>query len=230
MQDSRNHNTRIKFCGLTRAEDVDCAIQLGVDEIGLVFAGHKRNLDIDSAGKLAAMATGKVQITGLFMDHDVAAVQQILAQVALDRLQFHGRESADYCASFGRPWLKAIAAGDRQDLLQELEQWAPQQARQLLALLLDAHTSGTAGGSGEVFNWTRIPQQRPLPIYLAGGLTPANVAAAIRQVRPETVDVSSGIEISPGIKCPDTMESFVNEVRNVFESRQPDANISNNQR
>jgi len=221
MPQHRTQKTRIKFCGLTRAQDVECALALGVDEIGLVFAGQRRNIDIAVARKLAAMVRDRVQLTGLFMNHSASAVSQVLDEVALDRLQFHGNESPAFCAAFARPWLKAIAAGADQDVAASMQQWAQWRQQNLLAVLLDAHAGDQAGGSGEMFDWSLIPRQRPVPIYLAGGLTAHNVAAAMRQVRPETVDVSSGIETSPGQKCPDKMQAFVNEVNNVFESGQP---------
>lgn len=224
MSPQRNSRIRIKFCGLTRPQDVQRAVALGVDEIGLVFAGSRRKLDTHTASKLATLvhdlASGRVQVTGLFMNHSSAAVSEVLAQVALDRLQFHGAETAEFCAAFGRPWIKAIAVTAADDVVASLQQWSHWQQQQLLAMLLDAHAGNQPGGTGEVFDWSLIPQQRPLPIYLAGGLTPDNVAAAIRQLRPETVDVSSGIETSPGCKCPDKMQAFVNEVNHVFESGQ----------
>ncbi len=220
MSKQRMDKTRIKFCGLTQADDVDHALTLGVDEMGLVFAGRKRNIDIASAARLAAMAQDKLLVTGLFMNPAAAAVHEVLAQVALDRLQFHGNESPEFCAGFGRPWIKAISAADCDDLPAAMQRWQPWQQQGLQALLLDAHAGDKVGGSGERFDWSMVPRQRPLPIYLAGGLTADNVAAAIAQVRPETVDVSSGIETSPGRKCPDKMQAFVNEVKYVFESGQ----------
>lgn len=206
---------------MTRPQDVECALALGVDEIGLVFAGQRRNIDLDTARKLAEMVHDRAQLTGLFMNHSAAAVTEVLAQVKLDRLQFHGNERADFCAAFGRPWIKAVAVGTDAELGRCMRQWVDCGQQRLLALLLDAHAGDQAGGSGEAFDWSMIPPQRPLPIYLAGGLSAANVAAAIRQVRPETVDVSTGIETSPGHKCPDKMQAFVNEVNHVFESGQP---------
>jgi len=206
---------------MTRPQDVECALALGVDEIGLVFAGQRRKIDLDTARKLAEMVHDRAQLTGLFMNHSAAAVSEVLAQVKLDRLQFHGNERADFCAAFGRPWIKAVAVGTDTELARSMRQWADCGQQQLLALLLDAHAGDQAGGSGKAFDWSMITPQRPLPIYLAGGLSAANVAAAIRQVRPETVDVSTGIETGPGHKCPDKMQAFVNEVNHVFESGQP---------
>ncbi len=220
MPKDQARTTRIKFCGLTRVQDVECALALGVDEIGLVFAGQRRNIDINTAKALARVVHGRAVLTGLFMNPTTAMVSAVLAQVPLDRLQFHGTESPGFCAGFGRPWIKAITVTGAHDVAVGMRQWTPYQHQRLQALLLDAHAGDQAGGRGEVFDWTVVPPRRPLPIYLAGGLTPDNVAAAIRQVRPETVDVSSGIETSPGRKCPVKMQAFVNEVNNVFKNGQ----------
>jgi phosphoribosylanthranilate isomerase len=128
--------------------------------------------------------------------------------VALDLLQFHGSEPARYCAAFGRPYLKAVRVGPETDLLQYAALHAGAKG-----LLLDAFSGAAPGGTGETFDWSLIPRQLPLPIVLAGGLTPDNVGEAVRRVRPWAVDVSSGVEADKGIKDAAKIAAFIRGVR-----------------
>lgn len=199
---------RVKFCGLTRAEDARVAIDLGVDALGLVFVPQsKRFLDPDRANALLAGVAPLVQVIGLFMDASAADVAAVLDAVPLDVLQFHGRESPEYCRQFRRPYIKALAMGDGVDVVRTASGYAAARG-----VLLDAHRSGEQGGTGQRFDWSLIPAALADRIILAGGLTPENVAEAITDVRPYAVDVSSGIESAPGIKCPRRMQQFMNEV------------------
>jgi phosphoribosylanthranilate isomerase len=207
--------TRVKFCGITRPEDACAAIALGVDAIGLVFVPQSRRcVDLAQARAVIAEVPPLVSVIGLFMDAEPAEVAQVLDALPLDSLQFHGRESAAFCGQFNRPYVKALAMGDAVDVVHAASGYAAARG-----VLLDAHRSGEQGGSGERFDWSAIPQSMAARIVLAGGLTPDNVAAAITQVRPHAVDVSSGIESAPGIKCPERMRQFMNEVERA--SRQP---------
>ena len=200
--------TRVKFCGITRAEDARSAIALGVDAIGLVFVpGSKRCVDLEQAREVMSAVSPLVSVIGLFMDAAAADVAAVLDALPLDALQFHGRESAEYCRQFKRPYVKALAMGDGVDVAHAASGYAGARG-----VLLDAHRSGEQGGSGLSFDWSLIPPSLADRIILAGGLTPENVAAAITQVRPYAVDVSSGIESAPGIKCPRRMQLFMNEV------------------
>jgi len=207
---------RVKFCGITRAEDAAEAVRLGVDAVGLVFVpGSKRCVDIQQARDIVAAVPAFVSTVGLFMDADTAHVEAVLAAVPLDLLQFHGRERADFCAVFRQPYVKALAMGDGVDVAMMASAYAGARG-----VLLDAHRSGEQGGSGLRFDWSHIPASHASRIILAGGLAPDNVAAAIAAVRPYAVDVSSGIELAPGIKCPGRMRHFMNEVdRAARESR-----------
>jgi len=207
--------TRVKFCGITRPEDARLAIALGVDAIGLVFVPQSRRcVGIEQARAVIEAAAPLVSVIGLFMDAQPTEVRRVLDALPLDALQFHGRESAAYCRQFNRPYVKALAMGDGVDVVCAASSYA--EAR---GVLLDAHRSGEQGGSGMRFDWSAIPQSMTGRIILAGGLTPDNVAAAITGVRPYAVDVSSGIESAPGIKCPERMRQFMNEVERA--SRQP---------
>jgi len=206
---------RVKFCGFTRADDAALAVDLGVDAIGLVFVpGSRRHVDLPQACSIVNAMPPLVAAVGLFMDAPAAQVFATLEALPLELLQFHGTESPEYCAQFKRPYVKALAMGDGVDVLYAAARYARSRG-----VLLDAHRSGEQGGSGERFDWSAIPVSLVGQIILAGGLTPENVALAIAQVRPFAVDVSSGIESAPGIKCPHRMQKFMNEVDRA--SREP---------
>ena len=201
--------TRVKICGLARLDDALAAARLGADAIGLVFAAKSpRALAPEAAAAIAAAMPPFVARVGLFLDAEPAFVRAVCATVPLELLQFHGSESAAYCRAFDRPYIKAIAMGDDGDAA--LRALAYPDAA---ALLFDAHATGGQGGSGRTFDWSRVPRDLARPVVLAGGLVPENVAGAIAAVRPWAVDVSSGVEASPGIKDHGKMERFIDEVR-----------------
>lgn len=202
---------RIKICGMTRTEDVVAAAQLGVDAVGLVFyAKSPRNVNIEQAQALVAALPAFVTPTALFLDPDAEMVRQILGKVRIELLQFHGGEPAEFCRSFGRPYIKAVPMGSQADLAEYVQRHA-----QAAALLLDSHAAGQKGGTGKSFDWAAIPRFEGAPLILAGGLNPGNVASAIRMVRPYAVDVASGVESAPGIKDPNKMAAFAQEVNDV---------------
>ena len=203
-----SYRARVKFCGITRAEDARIAADLGVDAIGLVFVPRSpRCVSTRTAAEICSALPPLIQIVGLFMDADAATVQATLDAVPLDLLQFHGTETPEFCDSFRRSHVKALAMGDGLDV-----EYAAKRYARARGVLLDAHRSGEQGGTGMRFDWSEIPPRLAPRIILAGGLGPDNVAQAIRQVRPYAVDVSSGIETAPGIKCPRRMQLFMNEV------------------
>jgi len=201
--------TRIKICGITRAEDALSAAKNGADSIGLVFYGHSpRHVNIAQAKMLAEALPPFVTVVGLFVDAEATFVREVLANVPLDLLQFHGDESPEYCAQFNKPYLKAIRVKASVDLLQCAARF--QSAK---GLLLDAHVEGIPGGTGTAFDWALIPDKLSLPVILSGGLDMENVAVAIKQVHPYAVDVSSGVEASKGIKDAAKIAAFINEVK-----------------
>jgi len=200
--------TKIKFCGLTRVEDVQQAAALGIDALGFVFCQQSpRCIDIEQAKKLLAVCPPFITRVGLFMNDQASTIEQVCEALDIDVLQFHGDETAEFCASFGRSYMKSIAMGGRTDLARLSEY------TQAVALLLDGNEPGQPGGSGDAFNWQSIPQTLEQPVILAGGLDSDSVAAAIKQAQPYAVDVSSGIESSKGIKDKNKMIDFVNAVR-----------------
>ncbi|WP_147652434.1 phosphoribosylanthranilate isomerase [Vulcaniibacterium gelatinicum] len=203
--------TRIKFCGMTRAEDLRLAGEFGVDAVGFVFVpGSPRRLEPAQARDLREGLMPLVDVVALFMDSPAEYVHEVVRQVRPDLLQFHGGEDDAYCRSFGLPYLKAIAMGDGR-----CESAAALQARHpgASAFLFDSHGTGAHGGSGRSFDWSALPAGLERPFMLAGGLGPDNVFDAVRRTRPWGVDVSSGIERAPGVKDGDKMRRFVEEVR-----------------
>ncbi|MGB5064425.1 MAG: phosphoribosylanthranilate isomerase [Candidatus Competibacter sp.] len=205
---------RVKICGITRSKDGVTAAELGADAIGLVFhPPSPRCVSADAARRISAALPPFVTTVGLFMNAEPAAVRAVLSEVPLHLLQFHGDEEAAYCTSFGLPYLKAVPMGANADLRDYERRFAS-----AAGLLLDSHGGDKMGGSGQGFDWTRIPIERRKPLILAGGLHPGNVAAAIRQVRPQAVDVSSGVETAKGIKDAALMRAFFRGV-NDCESR-----------
>lgn len=197
----------VKICGLTRAQDVEAAVAAGADALGFVFAPSPRRLSLSLAQELLSRVPAGVMRVGLFLDQGRDEIQRALDRVTLDVLQFHGRESGAFCESFQRPYLKAIGMR-RQPSLQRAER----EYVSAIGLLLDSHAAGARGGTGEVFDWRRIPATGK-DIWLAGGLNADNVGAALETVRPRAVDVSSGVESSPGIKDAAAMNAFVTAVR-----------------
>jgi phosphoribosylanthranilate isomerase len=201
--------TRIKICGITRSEDALVCAQAGVDAIGLVFyPPSSRHILAAQAAVIARALPPFVTTVGLFVNPAVEQVKAVLNEVHLDVLQFHGDEPPEFCASFGVPYLKAIRVKAGVDLVQCAIRYQEAQG-----LLLDAYVEGTPGGTGQPFDWELIPAGLPLPVILSGGLEPANVADAIRRVRPWAVDVSSGVEASKGIKDAAKIAAFIEGVR-----------------
>lgn len=202
--------TRIKICGLTRVHDIQAAASCGADALGLVFYDKSpRYVSLQQAVELAQAISPFIAVVGLFVNAEAAWVRAVLQQIPLSLLQFHGEESPEFCAQFGRPYIKAIRVQAGIDLLQCAARFHTAQG-----LLLDAHVDGMQGGTGQTFDWTLIPPL-PLPVILSGGLQPDNVAAAIKQVRPYAVDVSSGVEITKGIKDAEKIAAFINEVKRI---------------
>lgn len=202
--------TRAKICGITRVEDGLAAARSGADAVGLVFVSRSpRHVLPAQAGEIARALPPFVSTVALFVNPSVAEVDAVLKTVRPDVLQFHGEESADFCRAFGVPYLKAFRVKPGVDLLQSATSYADAQG-----WLLDAWSEAAHGGTGERFDWDLIPPDLPRPVVLAGGLSSANVAAAIRRVLPWAVDVSSGVEAGKGIKDAALIAAFMKEVRN----------------
>jgi phosphoribosylanthranilate isomerase len=214
--------TRVKICGVTRIEDAIAAAEAGADAIGLVFwPGSPRCVRREQARAISAALPAFVTTVGLFVDPTLEQVREVLGALSLDLLQFHGDESPALCGDFGRPYIKAVPVRPEVDLLQYAARYPA-----ALGLLFDAyHPGGMPGGKGVTFDWSKLPQPLTDPmsrrLILSGGLTPQNVTAAVRALRPWAVDVSSGVEAADadgtpqrGVKSAAKILAFIREVRN----------------
>lgn len=206
--------TRVKICGITRPQDARLAAQLGADALGLVFyANSPRGLSLQQAQDIRAAVPAFVSLVGLFVNPERKQVDDILAHLHLDCLQFHGDEEPGFCQSFAMPYMKAVRVRSGADPLPSIKIH-----RLASAILLDSYDPEQAGGTGKKFDWSvarHCVDRSPLPIVLAGGLTPDNVAHAIKEVHPWALDLSSGVESEPGIKDPQRLQTFFNEVNRV---------------
>ncbi len=206
--------TRIKICGITREEDARAAAFAGVDAIGLVFhPGSPRWVSIEQAQRIRRALPPFVTTVGLFVNAPEADVRTTLSRVPLDLLQFHGDETAAFCDGFGHPWIRAVRVRDSRVVAA-----AESTYDRAFGLLADAYDPERYGGTGTTFNWEWLPEERTLPLILAGGLTPDNVNGAVRRVRPWAVDVSGGVESEPGIKSHQRINEFVREVTQTHET------------
>lgn len=205
-------SVRIKICGITCAEDAQVAALAGADALGFQFVARSpRAIGAEQAARIIQTLPPFVTTVGVFVDPDPEAVHRVLEIAALDVLQFHGSEDAALCASFGRPYMKAIPVRGPLDLDELQSTYADAQA-----LLIDTWVDGRSGGTGETFDWSLWPRAATMPLVLAGGLTPENVGEAIRATRPQAVDVSGGVESNqPGRKSAARVRSFIDEVRRV---------------
>ena len=202
--------TGIKVCGITRSADAEVVVAAGVDALGLVFTEHSpRQIAADAAAEIAQQVAGRVTRVGLFVDASAAEVEATLRMVELDLLQFHGAETAQFCGSFGLPYMKALRVRERVEIAEVEAAYAD-----ACCLLLDAYVPGQPGGTGQTFDWSLWPQHSAKSLVLAGGLHPDNVAGAIRRTRPYAVDVSGGVEGAvKGEKDAAKILRFVKEVK-----------------
>lgn len=204
-----SYQTRIKICGITRAEDAQLSEQLGVDALGFVFCeASKRFIEPSRAKIISDQLAPFVTRVGLFLDAEADEIDHALNELPGMIPQFHGRESAADCERFGVPYLKAIGLGAGMPSIAEMDEYEHAQA-----FLFDSNEPGQLGGTGHVFDWQKLDHNVGKPIILAGGLNPDNVGSAIAQVRPYAVDVSSGVELSKGVKDHQALSTFVDAVR-----------------
>jgi phosphoribosylanthranilate isomerase len=209
--------TRVKICGITRVEDALLACQLGADAIGLVMTPTSpRCVSVQRARAIRDALPAFVDAVVLTHGLDAPRVRAIIDGVRPDLVQFHGLEDAAFCESFGVRYIKALGMAGAVDVRAIADAH-----RHAVGFVLDGHPPGEQGGRGKTFDWSRVPADLDRPVILAGGLNPANVAAAIRAVRPWAVDLASGIEASPGIKDAAKMRAFFAAVRAVQVELQP---------
>lgn len=200
---------RSKICGITRVEDALAAAEAGADAIGLVFyAKSPRAVSVQQARAIIAALPPFVTSVGLFVDASRCELGEILDAVPLDLLQFHGDETPAECDSYGRPYIKALRVKPGDDIAAQVALY-----ESVRGVLLDTYVPGIPGGTGEAFDWSLVPADLCKPVILAGGLTTANVAQAIAQVRPFAVDISGGVESAKGIKDAAKIQAFMAAVR-----------------
>jgi phosphoribosylanthranilate isomerase len=200
--------TRVKICGFTRVEDAVCAAGLGVDAIGLVFYPlSPRHVDVEQAARIVKALPAFVSVVALFVDEQEAKIREVLEQVAIDCLQFHGDETAEACRLYRKPYMKAVRVQSDMNIPALALHY-----HDAAGLLLDAYHSGVKGGTGSSFDWGLIPEHCGLPMILAGGLDVDNARRAVQTVRPYALDVSSGVEAKKGIKDALKMAAFIREV------------------
>ncbi|AVB19536.1 MULTISPECIES: phosphoribosylanthranilate isomerase [Pseudomonas syringae group] len=199
---------RSKICGITRIEDALAAAEAGADAIGLVFYPKSpRAVTVLQARAIIAALPPFITTVGLFVNASRCELNETLDAVALDMLQFHGDETPEECDGYHRPYIKALRVKAGDDIAQACRTY-----RNARGVLLDTYVEGVPGGTGETFDWALIPDNLDKPVILAGGLTSANVAQAIAQVRPYAVDVSGGVEKSKGIKDREKILAFMSAV------------------
>ena len=204
-------STRVKICGVTNVADAQMAAESGADMIGLMFYEHSpRHITLATAVEISRALPPFVMRVGVFVNPDEALVPRAIAECGLNLLQFHGDEPSDFCTQFGVMCMKAIRVRDEASL-QQLENFHTN------AFLLDAHSKSGLGGTGEKFNWDLAVEAQKFgkPIFLAGGLTPENVAEAVKKVKPFAVDVSSGVESAPGKKDTAKVRAFIAAAKSV---------------
>jgi phosphoribosylanthranilate isomerase len=207
-------STRVKICGITNVADAQAAAEAGADMIGLMFYDKSpRHITLATAVEISRALSPFVLRVGVFVNPAEAQVTRAISECNLSLLQFHGDETSEFCTQFGLMSLKALRVRDAESLKQ-LEKF------QTDAFLLDAHSQGGLGGTGEKFNWELAVEVQKFgkPIFLAGGLTPENVGDAVKKVRPFAVDVSSGVESAPGKKDVGKMRAFIEAVRRAEET------------
>jgi len=202
------NNTRVKICGITRLQDALAAVEAGADALGFVFyEPSPRYIEPVKAAEIIAQLPPFVTTTALFVNEAAENVSAIAELTQIDLLQFHGDESPEYCNQFSRPYFKALRMSPGLDVNSEAKRYGGSKA-----ILLDAYRAGVPGGTGEAFDWDRIPTDLDKPLILAGGLDQENVNQAITQVHPFAVDVSGGVEKSKGLKDRSKITLFMKEV------------------
>ena len=196
---------RSKICGFTRPQDALAAAQLGVDAVGLVFYPQsKRFVSIEQAQEIVRVLPPFVSVVALFVNENTERIRQVLAQVPVDILQFHGDETPEFCRQFNRPYIKAVRVQNTDDIIA-----AQQQYPDARAVLFDAHIEGEYGGTGHRFDWAMLPDQLSGHWILSGGLTPENIAEAVKITGAKIIDVSSGVESAPGIKSAEKIAALL---------------------
>ena len=201
---------KVKICGITNVDDARAAADAGADAIGLMFFEQSpRCVSFERAAEISNSISPFVLRVGVFVNPAAELVYNAISAAGLNVLQFHGEEPSDFCRQFGAMTMKAFRVKDAESLV-------PLDGFGTDAFLLDSYVAGKHGGTGEKFNWDLAVNAKRFgkPIFLAGGLTPHNVADAVRHVQPFGIDVSSGVEQAPGKKDHQKIRDFISAIRN----------------
>lgn len=198
-------SVQVKICGITTPEQALMVQQAGADALGLViYRKSSRYIDLRQAVAVRAVIASDVLCVVLLVNADKEFVKQVIAEVKPDLLQFHGDESAEFCQQFDFPYIRALRMHEDLNIAAEARAHKP-----CHSLLFDAWHPGQYGGTGERFDWGRLPRERDFNLILAGGLNPDNVAESVVAVAPDMLDVSGGVESAPGIKDPVKVTDFI---------------------
>jgi phosphoribosylanthranilate isomerase len=196
---------RVKICGITSVDDALMAANAGADAIGLVFyEPSPRCVNVEQAEAIARAVGPFVTVIALFVNASSVVIENILKRVPIHVIQFHGDEPSEFCEQFSRPYLKALRMHEDLDVDETIGLF-----NSASGILLDAYTPGVPGGTGETFDWQRVPKDSDRPIILAGGLNPENIRRAVAETSIYGVDVSGGVERGPGLKDAKKIESFI---------------------
>ena len=198
--------TRIKICGITRVQDAEIVAESGADALGMIFYEKSpRNVDVEQAKSIASSLAPYLSTVAVVVNPIDLLLNQLIVDVAIDRIQFHGNETQSECEKSLRPYYKTLRVKQQRDLIEQI-----QLHDNASAFLLDTYVKGQPGGTGEIFNWSILENVKiDRPVILAGGLNPENVYDAILAVQPYAVDVNSGVEIKPGIKDAIKINEFI---------------------
>ena len=215
--------TRVKICGITRAEDAVAAVACGVDAVGLVFyPPSPRHVSIQQARLIIEKIPSFVNVVAVLVDPEKDYIENIINTLPITLLQFHGGESVEFCQQFRLPYLKAMQVTVDIDIEAQCRHYDS-----ATAVLLDTCKAGLPGGSGETFNWQLIPDKMPTPWVLAGGLNLDNMARAITELHPYAVDISSGVESSKGIKDKLLIRQLMQLIRDIDHQNNTDNFMEN---
>ena len=200
---------RVKICGITSPEQALMAQQSGADAIGLViYEKSPRYVDIEQAANIRAVIGQSTLAIALLVNPSESLVKQVISEVKPDYIQFHGDETAEFCHQFNVPFIRAVRMRDGLDIEAEVAAYKAEGG-----FLFDAWNDDLYGGTGHSFDWSRLPDSADYKLILAGGLNPTNVAQAVSITNPNMVDVSGGVEASPGVKDPVKVKAFITQAK-----------------
>ena len=202
---------RVKICGITSSEQAQMAQQYGADALGLViYEKSPRYVNIEQAAKIRGSMTSESLAIALLVNPSESLVRQVIDQVKPDFIQFHGDETPEFCHQFNFPFIRAVRMREGLDIDAEVAAYKAEGG-----FLFDAWSDDLYGGTGHSFDWSRLPSTTDYQLILAGGLTANNVNQAVAMTKPYMVDVSGGVESSPGVKDPQKVEAFINEAKKI---------------